>query len=937
MNFPKKTLLVISISLSALIIGYIARVSIINSISKTELALYQAKITCLNFHLSTDLALTISALCIETPQAKVDIRDMAISLALTSSQKIKTIDIASLSINGKAELVPYLIDAQRSSQKNAEKKPSELSASQQLQAALSQLAQFDLPFDIAVKQLRYIPYQVIDNNKTNRYKNSKTDISNLNHSYFGHFTANGSQLEMRLQDHQQQTLLAAKFSKNEPAAQENFSLELSAQLSLLTDFFSRHNIPLPVSITALTQAITANGELRSLINYQGDRLTLNNQLSAFSLKADTGIEASGPFKLSGALDINTEINFSTSHKTHKDDTELALHFPASNALQLQFSQPHLLALLSNNDLPPELVTLLKDNPINQFTLNPDGDFFYRFKAQQLTLSSLKVTAKNIANATPNSALGTNPANELGKKINNIEPVHQLNLNNIVLDLHQFITPNHKSAKLAGNQQLSANDAEKTLSNNSAKNNTTGNQLSEKNVFLTQLDFVLNSSLKLSAINNFTSEAVEIMLQGSIRQTQHETLINITENSFLSNNNIAIVSEQNSGNKKLLSIKNIKNRLQGDIRIPDQQAFSLNLTIDSVASKLQVPKQLNINKLTLNSNITGNVNNIQITTLASADSVPLGTLAISGAIEKPHIALTAKVLSLTDLLSLNMQLPVKVALVDGTLSYSVTGQVSDLSNIVNTPLVISLTVASVSGEVEDIWLQELNWQQNFNYQNAKLTTQHSVEENLTVALIDTPTPIAKLSINTALSYQKDFKITASQLKGNILGGSFAIPNIQWPLEHSHSVDVQLTSIDLEQVLALDKKQGIVVTGSVSGQLPIIFDGEKYTMEKGELHNVTHGLIQVMNNPAVEELKANNSQLQLAFDALQNLHYHQLSSDVSMADDGYMLLATVIKGRNPDIDNDVNLNLNLSYDLLGLLESMSITEQFEERIIKGLQKH
>ena len=95
--------------------------------------------------------------------------------------------------------------------------------------------------------------------------------------------------------------------------------------------------------------------------------------------------------------------------------------------------------------------------------------------------------------------------------------------------------------------------------------------------------------------------------------------------------------------------------------------------------------------------------------------------------------------------------------------------------------------------------------------------------------------------------------------------------------------------------------------------------------------------MLNNPAVNELKASNSQLKLAFDALQNLHYHQLSSDVSMADDGYMLLETVIKGRNPDLDNDVNLNLNLSYDLLGLLESLSITEQFEQRIIKGLQKN
>lgn len=921
MNFPKKTLLVVSISLSALIIGYIARVSIINNISKTELALYQAKITCLDFHLSSDLALTISALCIETPQARVDIHDMVINTELTSDQKIKAVDIASVHVDGKAELVPYLIDLQ----KNTEQKSSQLPASQQLKTALAQLAQFGLPFDIAVKQLCYTPHQVIDSSKSPVLKHSEIDKSSLPSRYFGHFLANNSQFEMQLQDHQQQTLFAATFSKNEQTTQENFSLELSAQLSLLAELIDQHNIALPLAIKELTQTIETHGELYSLINYQYSKLTLNSQLSAFSLETDTGVKASGPFKLSGALGINGEINFSANSTEDKNDAQLALSFTDSTALTLHYSQPHLLALLKQNDIAPEVVTVLKENPINQLSLSPGGDFLYRFKTQQLTLSSLNVTAKNIVNVTLSSApvnsqvndqvnnQATNPATELGKNIHNTEPAHQLNLSNIVLDLHQFITPNHKSAKLADHY------------------------VTAKNVILAELDFMLNSSLQLSAISSLSSEAVGIMLLGSIRQAQNETLIKISENSFLSSNNIAILSAQSAGNKKRLSIKNIKNYLQGDIKLQDQQAIRLDLSIDSVAHKLQVPKYLNINKLTLNSKITGNIDNISITTLASADEVPLGQLAISGTAEKPHITLSAKALPLTDLLSLNLQLPVKVALVDGTLSYSVAGQVSDLSNIANTPLLISLGLTSVSGEVEDIWLQELNWQQSFNYSAGKLTTHSGVDENLTIALIDTPTPIAKLSITTGLSYQEDFKITASQLKGDILGGSFAIPSIQWPLEHKHSVDVQLTSIDLEQVLALDKKQGIVVTGNVSGQLPIIFDGEKYTMEKGELHNVTQGLIQVMNNPAVEELKANNSQLQLAFDALQNLHYHQLSSDVSMADDGYMLLATVIKGRNPDIDNDVNLNLNLSYDLLGLLESMSITEQFEERIIKGLQKH
>ena len=311
--------------------------------------------------------------------------------------------------------------------------------------------------------------------------------------------------------------------------------------------------------------------------------------------------------------------------------------------------------------------------------------------------------------------------------------------------------------------------------------------------------------------------------------------------------------------------------------------------------------------------------------------------IAGPTLAPKVQLAAQKLQLTDLLSLNIQLPAKIDLIDGLLDYSVSGQLTNLTDIKNTPLDVSVAITSASGDVEGIWLQELNWQQNFTFLAGKITTTPTTEENLTLELIETPTPISKISISTNWTFDKSFKFSANKLKADILGGSFSVPSLQWPFEHGHSVNVQLKSIDLEQVLALDKKQGIVVTGNISGELPVTFDGEKYIIDGGELHNISNGLIQVIDNPAVAELKANNSQLQLAFDALQNLHYHQLSSAVSMADDGYMQLDTVIKGRNPDIDNDVNLNLNLSYDLLGLLESLSITQRFEESIIKGLQKN
>ena len=900
MKFPKKTLFVIAVSVCVIIIGYIARVSLINSISKEQLALYQAKITCLDFHLTANLALSISHLCLETPQATININDMAINFQLAEAEKIKRIDIASVMINGKTELFSEL--------DTADKTPTKASASEQLKTQLTQLTQLDLPFDIAVKKLYYLPFKLNINNQENQHEPTKKIAKDG--YYSGYFFAKQNKLELALKDTQQQRFLAAKVSTNQQ--QERVDVELTIQLAPLIDFIFDHNLEqntgLPSSVSALKKVIQANGEFHSLINYQDDKLTVKSQLNAFKLAANEGIKNSGPFQLTGELNIDGEVNFDTNNAD--SNPQIAIQFNANNKLQLQFSHRHLVGQLDENLLASELISLLNDNPVNQLILRPNGTLSYQVNTQQLSLSGIEITAQSHATQVPASI--TAP------------PTHQLKIDNIALDLNNLLA--------AGNKRTSDKS-----DNDSDINDDPSSKSPLKDILLAQLDFTLNSALVVFPMKSFTSEAMAIKLQGSVRQSSTETLINIAENSFLSINNMALSTKQNSVDKKRLTIKNITSHLQGNIHLQDQQAMRLNVKIDSQANNLRAAKIFDIKSLMLNSVIIGSLNNININTRLSADAVPLGNLAISGTVEKPNISLTASALALTDLLSLNIKLPAKVALVDGALSYSVEGQISDWAAIKNTPLTISLAITSVSGEVEGIWLQELNWQQNFSYLAGKLSSRGDLEENLTVALIDTPTPIAKLSISTALNYQKDFKISVTKLKGDILGGSFFIPKVQWPLEHGHSVNVQLTHIDLEQVLALDKKQGIVVTGNISGQLPISFDGEKYTMEKGKLHNVSNGLIQVLNNPAVNELKASNSQLKLAFDALQNLHYHQLSSDVSMADDGYMLLETVIKGRNPDLDNDVNLNLNLSYDLLGLLESLSITEQFEQRIIKGLQKN
>ncbi|MFT6918652.1 MAG: hypothetical protein ACJA2G_001271 [Cognaticolwellia sp.] len=920
MIVPKKSLIVIVLSaiITSLFLVYFARVAIVKNFSNDELALYDAKITCLDFHFTTDLDLAISHLCLQTPQADIKIEDMAITFSFAAEQKTKRIDIALITVKGTADLLTLF--------KNSPKKNNPAKLTEQLKTYLTQLEQLKLPFNIQVAALSYSPFLP----ENSGARNSSNDVKKA--PYIGQFSVIENTLGFSLKDLQHSVLLSVDLSTN-PHKKAPLALKISGQLTPLKQFLFAHKLPLAPAIVKSLDSLNTSGEFYSLLNYQAGQLTLDWQLKNFSLAAAQGIKASGPFELSGALNLHSKVNLNTanlstsnlSKKTSKKEdkafnstAELEVEFQHNNSLQLKYSQPHLIDYSNNNALSPLLITLLKDNPVEQLTFQPKGKLAFNLNDQQLSLSDIAIKAEGA------------------------QQVHQLNLDNLAFNLKHYL-----------NVDLSRH------------NNPVTADPAKESPLLAQLNFKLDSPLLLPSINNFTYAPVIVKLQGSISQNHAQTIINLDENSSFTSNNIAMSTKQKTADKKLFSIKKLTTKVQGSIeihhpiqqqnsmqdqnpvqvnnkaQIPGKRAINLNVKVQSQAEKLRVGKMIAVKKLALSSTIVGNLNNIEINTTATADNVPLGNLTISGPVDKPNIALTAEALQLTDLLAINLQLPTKIALVEGTLSYSAKGQVTDLTDFAKTPLAISIAMTSVSGEVDGIWLQELNWQQKFQFLAGKLTTPHDAskdqKENLTIALIDIPTPISKLSVNTRWSYEKDFTISATKIKGDILGGSFAIPKVQWPLEHGHSVDVQLTSIDLEQVLALDKKQGIVVTGNISGQLPISYDGEEYTMGKGELHNVTDGLIQVMNNPALAELKANNSQLVLAFDALQNLHYHQLSSDISMADDGYMLLKTVIKGRNPDIDNDVNLNLNLSYDLLGLLESMSITEQFEERIIKGLQKN
>lgn len=891
MRFFKLLSILITTLLVILIVIYTARILLVNNFIKNELSDAQLEITCLDFRFTKGLNVVVNELCLHSSKADIDIEELKIQWQYFPKIEVKKIDVSHINIKGNSHFFANNNTQTLDKSSGEDSLDFNQVLSKTLHAYAEKINEVQLPESVNVNSISYLPFSEKNPKKIRNDKQSTKVLT-----YTASLSNSKDTLFLSLENAEKIAFINVNLTKEKGGV----LIDFSSKLGLFKEFITKHKLPITTKLENELSKVGISGEFNSVITYRYDSLNMVNQLKDLDVNVVNGIGNSGAFKLTGELNFNNsfdlvpevQVNKSKSkannEKLEKRNTKTELEFTKNNGLLLEYSQPDLFAVLKENKVSSDIISILKNNTAGSLRFRTKNNSKLAFNNKSLNLEHLEIsTSKN-------------------------DRLSHIKLENIFTSLPQ------------------------KQSNDAGRKEGTPLQMEVEN-------FTISSKLHLSNIEKFTSKLVELYLEGAFRQSE----LTLTDNSSITIRDVNFYKEKHprklqqekstvTNSKTLVSLKELTSSIKGNVQLLKGGDVRLNLTVESNASQVNIPNQLQVNSFKLLSEVKGSLNNITIDSDIVAEKLYLGNVLVSGPVQSPKIEVTAENIQLPNLLLLNMKLPVSIDLVDGLLTYKMAAQIEDINDIENTPFNFLIALKSVSGNVDEVWLQELNWSQSFTLLAGKVTTTPISEDNLTVDLIDTPTPISKLSINTHWSFNKNFKFSAKKLKGEILGGSFSVPKLKWPLEHGHSVNVQLNSVDLEQILALDEKQGIVVTGNISGQLPVRFDGEKYIIENGELYNITNGLIQVMDSPAVEELKANNTQLQLAFEALQNLHYHQLSSDVSMADDGYMLLETVIKGYNPDIENDVNLNLNLNYDLMGLLESMSITQRLEENIIKDLQR-
>ena len=864
------------------------------SIVNNYLTQHNSALTCIDFEINNNFDLLITRLCIDSPYAEIELINSLVEWRFEPSKidvdklsdAISAINIDAVTVRAKSD-IQFPENATSSTVKLTELPTL-------IRKQFHDLALLSIPFDIDIQTFSYQPFT---NKETNKQTHKKT---NQSHTYQGQFSVNAQKLSFSLANHKKESVFSLALTKNG----DDLSADLATDLAKLRPFIIRHQTALPLSLSTLliNESWSVKGNFNSQLDWQKKTLNMTSKLTDFSFEASQDSSSLGPIELDTTFTWQTvlageNLHFDFTHEDNLNNGKTShLKNYEFNNIQLAFNSEKLIDLLTVKAVDQQIINIITDNAINSLTVKSLASLTIDFTQQTIASDSIYISSRNLHG-----------------------PI-ELSLSDLLFNFDDdpAITTNLQKAKLSLTGQAN----------------------------IAQLQTYSQQPLKLSVIGGIEQYSDSWQLTLS-----HGTIFELVQLSLPLNKSASEPTRKSkqSSHKAQPSMKSLISHWQGEVSIAknDNQQQSKNnglvtfeLDINSQISQLNYPKTLKINGLELKTKLSGSVDDITIGTKVVADNVPIATAMLTGDLRHPSVVVSAQDVLLTDLLALKIKLPVELKLIDGNIDYHLSGQLKNSEDLLANPMTMTLVVQEVTGEVDGTWLQELNWQQKLLLQNGQIQSIRDKTEaspNLTIAKIETATPINNLATSTFIDFSSDnLKLLAYDIRGSLLGGRFDIAKAQWPFSKELPVNVTLTKIDLEKLLELDKKQGIVVTGRVSGELPIHYDGDNFLIKEGNLKNVGDGIIQVYNNPAVEELKASSTELKLAFNALENLHYHHLSSEVSMADDGYMLLDTAIKGRNPDLDNDVNLNLNLSYDLLGLIESLNITEDFESKIIKGLQK-
>jgi hypothetical protein len=202
------------------------------------------------------------------------------------------------------------------------------------------------------------------------------------------------------------------------------------------------------------------------------------------------------------------------------------------------------------------------------------------------------------------------------------------------------------------------------------------------------------------------------------------------------------------------------------------------------------------------------------------------------------------------------------------------------------------------------------------------------------------PLANLQIKAGLG-SPDGKspslLRIDKAEVELLGGRVEVEGCLYDFDRPENFCLlTIRDMDMEQIVAMQKVEGLTVDGRIGGRLPLALTAQGIQVDHGQLEHVGQGGIVRYRPPGGPP--PGSPLTDYALKALEEFHYQHLGAQVEYMSDGTLIIALQLQGRSPHIkpDRPLHFNVTIEQNLLSLLQSLQYTQSLPGALHREIRR-
>jgi hypothetical protein len=239
--------------------------------------------------------------------------------------------------------------------------------------------------------------------------------------------------------------------------------------------------------------------------------------------------------------------------------------------------------------------------------------------------------------------------------------------------------------------------------------------------------------------------------------------------------------------------------------------------------------------------------------------------------------------------------------------------------------------------DNLSIKNLNITSQSRFLNKQLSQSGSIQiENANPAI-----PVSNISAQFKLSnlLKNHRSVRISHFKAQLLDADIHLKQLETPIDSPQGkATLHFSRLPLNNILALENQPSLTGSGTLHGQLPFRFKGEKVWITNGKVQNSTKGYIRYQANQNIRDFAKTNTGLDVALNVLEDFHYNTLAINAIYTPDGKLILNNKLSGQNPQWQSGqpIEFSINVEENVLQLFKALNFSQNLTENIQDKIQQ-